>query len=210
MKIIKILPIFLFIFYNNVFAGCGASKGLGEPMNEKPAEKPFDVSHYVEELQQQPILPKPQAATTPRLPNNFFRFKIYEHHVQNERPAMEDRFNIFEDEKRIFAGIYDGHGGSFVSECLQGNLQACIFEIIDKYWLNREVFSLSFATVESALKNREEAIKQGSCATCVYIDKQNNTAYFINLGDSRGVLVSIADLRQQIIDLMLKKKEIEF
>lgn len=128
--------------------------------------------------------------------------KIYFTSVKGRRKTNEDRHNIIlninGDDLNLnpinFFGIYDGHGGSWVSKFLEAN--------IPNYYLNKKFVSpfnddfhtKVFMLIQSELLKNEFGYSNGS--TCLlnlmYKDINTNSIFMniVNLGDSRLVIVN--------------------
>lgn len=107
--------------------------------------------------------------------------------LQGRRPSMEDAYQYIQQNGISFYGLFDGHGGSKVSNFLADNL--------GKNILNDQ--AITDNPVNALIKGYEKthndlienwAYSQGSTAVSALI--YNNTIYVANVGDSRAVLCS--------------------
>jgi Serine/threonine protein phosphatase len=108
---------------------------------------------------------------------------------QGQREHMEDRYDTFENERFAYFGVYDGHGGSSVSDYLKSKAR------------NKLLNALRYSDPVSSLRNAvfeldNECIRElgslakhtGSTLNALIVDKQINVLYLINVGDSRSVV----------------------
>ncbi|KAL8218901.1 hypothetical protein R6Q57_022274 [Mikania cordata] len=89
--------------------------------------------------------------------------------------------------KRVFFGVYDGHGGSKAAEFVAKNLHLNVFDLLEKCSENtttEEIVKAAF------LKTDDEFLKQGleSGACCVTALIRQNEVFVSNLGDCRAVI----------------------
>ena len=125
--------------------------------------------------------------------------KIYFSSAKGRRETNEDKHNIILNingddpnlNKINFFGIYDGHGGSWVSTYLEKN--------ISNYYLNKKItkpFSKEyhkevFHLIQSLLLKNQLGYSNGSTCLLNIMYKHNNSIHMniVNLGDSRLVIV---------------------
>jgi Serine/threonine protein phosphatase len=122
--------------------------------------------------------------------------------LQGRRPENEDKHtaitNINNKIKDLapvnLFGVYDGHGGKFVSEYLSKNLPQLFMNKQVKYPLERQYILDVYDSLQNILKTkyRSKALKSGS--TCLVLihsknkEERSETINLINVGDSRCVL----------------------
>lgn len=136
--------------------------------------------------------------------------KIHFTSVKGRRDSNEDRHNIIlnidGDNKKInpinFFGIYDGHGGSWVSTYLEKN--------ISEYYLNKkfippflsEYHNQVFQIIQSQLLKNSNSYGYLMGSTCLlnimYKFEDSIHMNIVNLGDSRLVIVNNNGTTKQI------------
>lgn len=136
--------------------------------------------------------------------------KIHFTSVKGRRDSNEDRHNIIlninGNDKLInpinFFGIYDGHGGSWVSTYLENN--------IPNYYLNKrfippfltEYHNQVFQIIQSQLLKNANSYGYSMGSTCLlnimYKFEDSIHMNVVNLGDSRLVIVYKNDTSKQI------------
>jgi protein phosphatase len=125
--------------------------------------------------------------------------KIYFTSITGRRASNEDKHNIIlntnNNNKELnsinFFGIYDGHGGSWVSKYLEAN--------IPNYYLNKnfllpfneEYHIKVFQLIQSQLLKNTLGYSNGSTCLLNIMYKHKNTIHMniVNLGDSRLTIV---------------------
>lgn len=134
--------------------------------------------------------------------------KIYFTSVKGRRESNEDRHNVIlningEDKKlnpiNLF-GIYDGHGGSWVSKYLEAN--------IPSYYTNKkfippfdEEFHIKvFQLIQSQLLSNPLGYSNGSTCLLNLMYKYEDSIYMnvVNLGDSRMSIVNSKGVSQSV------------
>jgi serine/threonine protein phosphatase PrpC len=122
----------------------------------------------------------------------MFNLSCGSYEVQGVRWTMEDKhvYHIKDsgDKRMIYAGVYDGHGGSDVAIYLESELHKRICEDLD---LNDVANSLGriFHQIDEEIRVKD--IKAGSTAVIVIII--DNKLYCANVGDSEACLVKEID-----------------
>ena len=136
--------------------------------------------------------------------------KIYFTSVKGRRETNEDRHNVIlninEDDSNLNSinlfGIYDGHGGSWVSKYLEANIPNYY---MNKKFLppfNQEFHTKVFLLIQSELLKNHLGYSNGS--TCLlnlmYKDKSDNSINMniVNLGDSRMTIVNSKGISKSI------------
>ncbi len=119
--------------------------------------------------------------------------------VKGRRPSNEDRHNIIlninnpnTNAKDInFFGIYDGHGGVYVSEYLEKNLPLYYFFKKLKTPFSVEYHTKIFEHIQSKILSDKRGYSNGSACLINIMYKYRNQIHmnFVNLGDSRAVIV---------------------
>jgi protein phosphatase 2C len=120
--------------------------------------------------------------------------------LRGERLQNEDKHNIIlnsngtdQNIKNVdFFGLYDGHGGKFVSKFLSNELPQMFIDKRVVYPLHKEYINKMYAYLQDVLKSKYSiyTTNTGSACLVVTISNENNNEYLniINLGDSRCVL----------------------
>ena len=111
----------------------------------------------------------------------------------NKRNYQED-YNIIKesnDETELFIGIYDGHGGSYISNYLNNNLVHYIF---NQQTLTKIKIMNVYKKINKIFENNyyDEAMYSGSTAIFVLLKniKQKIYCTIANLGDCRCIIVN--------------------
>jgi serine/threonine protein phosphatase PrpC len=120
--------------------------------------------------------------------------------LRGERAQNEDKHNVIlnlnnknKNMKNIdFLGIYDGHGGKFVSKFLSNELPQIFTDKRVEYPLHKGYINKMYTFLQDVLYKKYSiySTNTGSAALVVSISNENNNNYInvINLGDSRCVL----------------------
>ncbi len=132
----------------------------------------------------------------------------YEEH-KGGRAYMEDGSAFIENRMWQFFGVFDGHGGAKVAKILEDHFGTALLQkvgnasrpVIVKQRIQE--FCLQTDAVISGIKKLQE---QGSTLCAVLLDKRARRAYFINIGDSRALLLSQRP-RQQRSPLLFATKD---
>lgn len=113
-------------------------------------------------------------------------FNIGRHSIRNSRETNEDRETVINNHGLWFLGVFDGHGGSEVSELAHKRIPELFFQY---YVINGNIeSSLSRAHIEFNDSLLNVGFVGSTSTTCV-IDTVSNMLYACNLGDSRTILV---------------------
>jgi serine/threonine protein phosphatase PrpC len=134
--------------------------------------------------------------------------KIYFTSIKGRRKSNEDKHNIILNINgndtsinpiNLF-GIFDGHGGDWVSKYLESN--------IPNYYLNKnfvppfneEFHTKVFMLVQSDLLKKRFGYSNGSTCLLNIMYKYNNSIFMdvVNLGDSRMVIVNSKGISQSV------------
>jgi serine/threonine protein phosphatase PrpC len=128
--------------------------------------------------------------------------------LQGRRPTMEDAHNVFQKNDFELFGLYDGHGGPYVSKELASHLNYIIAQKCDELSPTRKstfsyvlqpwtigsshyerqiqhALTMSYALMNDSL-DTDNARNQGSTAITAVVTKKN--IMVVNTGDSRAVL----------------------
>ena len=134
--------------------------------------------------------------------------KIYFTSVKGRRESNEDRHNVIlninGDNPKLNSinlfGIYDGHGGSWVSKYLESN--------IPNYYMNKnfvppfdkEFHTKVFMLIQSELLKNPLGYSNGSTCLLNLMYKFENKIYMnvVNLGDSRMTIVNSKGISQSV------------
>jgi len=103
----------------------------------------------------------------------------------------EDKHYI--DNSVGFYGVYDGHGGSQVSEYLEHNMFSVLQQQLKEKSDPQEALQASFLEadrlfIDNVVKNNRLMNRVGSCCIVCYIDVEENKLYIGNAGDCRAIL----------------------
>lgn len=128
--------------------------------------------------------------------------------VKGRRDANEDRHNLILNINNIsdelnainLLGIYDGHGGSKVSEYLEKNIPLYYCDKENKPPFSYEYHTNTFETIQKKILENSYGYSMGS--TCllniIYKYKDNYHMNIVNLGDSRLTIIYKNGLSKQI------------
>ncbi|CCU56327.1 protein phosphatase 1B [Mythimna separata entomopoxvirus 'L'] len=134
--------------------------------------------------------------------------------MQGYRLNMEDCYSIYCDNKYLYVGLYDGHGGKYVSDYLCDNFLKYLSKYINRIkkissnnnYINKLINECFISFDLLIQKNIFFNKTQGSTAICVVITKHN--IIILNCGDSRAVLFNGRDIIYQTTDFKpCNKKE---
>ena len=113
--------------------------------------------------------------------------KFHRQYMEDQGLAIE---NFNNDPNKILFGLFDGHGGGQVSKFLQENFSAYMKQLLpfNDYFDN---FVKLFKMIDERVRELN-CPEEGSTATIVYIEKQNNKKYLycVNVGDSRCIIIN--------------------
>jgi len=133
------------------------------------------------------FLPAVQAAFGPRV------VAAYEMAGHRYGTKQEDRIDFKENGDYLGFAVYDGHNGAGVSQYLvgDGNLLARLLECVAAHGVDQDKINKLYATVDDEIMayNHGAIANNGSTAVILVINKKTGQAWFINLGDSRAVLL---------------------
>jgi len=132
--------------------------------------------------------------------------KVYSHSLQGNRSTQEDQHFSFTNLNNnndqynpinLF-GVFDGHGGSRVSKYLKSNLpDFFLIKLKNNIFKNKKEFITYVNEVYNFLQNNlkvkhPKAVEYCGSTACVglncYDEKNRNSLWLINVGDSRAVL----------------------
>jgi serine/threonine protein phosphatase PrpC len=120
--------------------------------------------------------------------------------LKGKRYQNEDKHNIIinldkNDKTKApinFFGLYDGHGGKYVSKYLSENCQTFFMDPRVKYPLNTKYIHSVYNYINNSLKNKHKAQSLNCGSTCLLLQqyKAKNNMYLsiLNSGDCRAVL----------------------
>jgi len=111
----------------------------------------------------------------------YYIMKIHLYSLQGERDYNEDRYIINENGGETFLGIFDGHGGDFVSNFLEKN----ILKYFENNFDNKQVRTV-VQKMQQKLKKEKEARECGS--TLLVCRLNNKNVQVVNVGDSRAIM----------------------
>lgn len=91
-----------------------------------------------------------------------------------------------------FYGLYDGHGGSFVSKFLADNMSKCLTDKRVSYPPNIRFIKKIYTCVQEELRTKHNKYSSETGSTCVVVIhyKKNDNDYLcvMNTGDSRAII----------------------
>ena len=129
----------------------------------------------------------------------MFKLKIYFTTITGRRETNEDKHNIIlninDNDKNInninFFGIYDGHGGNYVSNYLEKNLPNYYLDKKIKHPFNKVYHDEVFKIIQNKLLETEHGYSAGSTCLVSLMYKYKNEIHLnvINLGDSRMTII---------------------
>lgn len=110
---------------------------------------------------------------------------ISETHI-GMRPYQEDRYVNFKFKKLNVYCIFDGHGGSQVSEFCKSNIENVFKYISNIYGINdiNDIIRRVYITLEKAIL--QLGLSSGS--TCLIVIVTDDKVYFSNAGDSMAMV----------------------
>lgn len=120
--------------------------------------------------------------------------------LKGKRPQNEDKHSIIlniegknNDLSTVnFFGVYDGHGGKFVSKFLEKNLPNFFLDKRVKYPLKKTYINTVYTHLQDLLKDKFKEYSNHCGSTCLVVTHfKYNTQNYINVmnsGDSRCVL----------------------
>ncbi|GMH83669.1 hypothetical protein TrVE_jg11397 [Triparma verrucosa] len=136
-----------------------------------------------------PSSPTPSSPT----PSSDLNYKASIKAVRGHRPYMEDEFIVSPGSR--FCGVFDGHGGSKVSQYLRDNLYSKFSSKLSRQQSLPEVVDAikdSFKEVDDEVQAVKKWSYQGSTAVVCYMHSDEKTGettiVSANVGDSRAVL----------------------
>lgn len=124
--------------------------------------------------------------------------------ARGPRPTMEDAYFCIDDEKRILTGVFDGHGGGFVSKYVCEAFSKRFDLILIQCQGNvHQAFEQLFDEIQKELKEKfkAESHSAGSTAVVTYVDKASRLVYTATLGDSEANLYRNIDGKMKSIKL---------
>lgn len=111
---------------------------------------------------------------------------IFTYTSKGKRNYNEDRIDILKDERYIIMGVYDGHGGSQVSEFLKIHANKIILDCLKNNY-NQHFGNLAYKIIDQKIRDHLGSLahKTGSTSIHLIIDKTKRLYTYINLGDCR-------------------------
>ena len=113
--------------------------------------------------------------------------------VQGPRPSMEDTYLLVSYDGMDLYAVFDGHGGSEVSDALPKMVTDLLLRPLNREMrktsrsVKRHILQ-SVLQIDQQLEKLPEASEAGS--TAIMILRIKNRIYMVNLGDSRAILYS--------------------
>lgn len=121
--------------------------------------------------------------------------------AQGKRDTMEDAACVYVasvpgEERVMCAGVFDGHGGALVAQHMERILCRRILRMYNKLKISKRkyrtiksmmlyIFRETDRQLHAAYKTTNEL--SGCTAVILLVDYNTHDAYFINLGDSKGI-----------------------
>lgn len=109
--------------------------------------------------------------------------------IQNDRDYMEDNYSFYHRENISIYSVYDGHGGFITSQYCTTFLSQRLFKVVKESNQENIEFNIKKLFLEFDKEIYETNFKDGTTATIVVHDKDEQKLYFINLGDSRSIYI---------------------
>ena len=110
--------------------------------------------------------------------------QVYTASLKGLRPTNEDRHFVSTSDKLQLYGVFDGHGGSQVSNYLVKAIPKLYQEAqypLSQTWINK-----MYSNIQDSLKQRKYSSRTGS--TCLVVAKYQDDLQVVNVGDCRAVL----------------------
>jgi serine/threonine protein phosphatase PrpC len=129
---------------------------------------------------------------------------IFSSEAKGKRSAMEDAHFCIEDENKILAGVFDGHGGSgvsnYVNEVFSIKFEAALAGSSGNV---HEAFENVFGEIQNELEEKQKKgeCKGGSTAVVIYVDKAKRLVYTATLGDSEANVYRVFNEKMKSIPL---------
>ncbi|XP_014245105.1 probable protein phosphatase 2C T23F11.1 [Cimex lectularius] len=119
-------------------------------------------------------------------------FSVATSKMQGWRPSMEDVAMILLDipgdnSETSYFGVFDGHGGSKVSQFVGRNLHRFIMHQPEWQTNLKEAIYRGFLDCDEAMRREEGLVRDMSGTTAVTIFIRDNVLYCGNVGDSRAI-----------------------
>lgn len=127
--------------------------------------------------------------------------------TKGERDYMEDNRSIYHRDNISIYTIYDGHGGYKTSQRATTELSDIIYDNLinvlptdDEEEIEIQIKKSFYDFDQSLLENMDDHYEDGTTVTMViYIkDAKSPRIYFVNLGDSRTMMIQITDMVEMI------------
>lgn len=142
--------------------------------------------------------------------------EIYSVSKQGARPTQEDRVFSYKNKSICVFGVFDGHGtggggGAVISQALVDAFKEMCKELTSEIFQNpvsfRQFIRLNFENIDKWLLETysEVAIESGSTASLGFYDKQSNTYYAVNLGDSRTIFFEVDQKTKEVRPKSMKQ-----
>ena len=113
---------------------------------------------------------------------------VYIASVRGGRPSNEDKHNVVEGKRVKMYGVYDGHGGNFVSKFLSVNMPQLFTDPKIKYPLSKSYVNSVFNGVQGVLTEKYKKQTEMCGSTCLIACLCENYLNIVNVGDSRAVM----------------------
>lgn len=112
--------------------------------------------------------------------------KIHLYSDQGNRPQNEDCIDVKYNNNILWAGVYDGHGGDYVSNYLQDNLLDELAKSKDQLKRPKRVIERQQDILNNKYYN--ECSNCGSTVLVASVNKNDDRVFVHNLGDGRAII----------------------
>ena len=118
--------------------------------------------------------------------------KIYEASLKGKRQENEDAHNIISKKDLTLIGVYDGHGGDFVSKFLAKYIPYIYCSPKLKPPFNNNMHNSVFNFLQKKILKYKQGYSSGStcCLGFIYKIKESHFLNVVNIGDSRACIVN--------------------
>lgn len=112
--------------------------------------------------------------------------KVHLYSEQGKRLANEDCLDVKYNNETLWAGVYDGHGGGYVSNYLQQNLLNELSQGKESYKRPKRVIERQQKILEE--NHYSDSKECGSTVLVASFKKNDNKVFIHNLGDGRAII----------------------
>lgn len=126
------------------------------------------------------------------------------HEEQGLRPTMEDATIVSRHKEWHLYGVFDGHGGSYVSAFLKKNMSRLPRVLCDNPPQTEKELAtrirMFFIVLDMELYGKKSTYRTGSTASVLLFNDLSQAAYIVNLGDSRTILFDVDNVLFESVD----------